>query len=281
MYDGLGFYLCLMQYLKLTFSDVSQEQQEIIIAQLNNQGFLGFEQKESHLLAFADQKEIDANTFRESVVGFSFSEELIPEVNWNEKWERDFEPIILENQVAIRAHFHEAITSVKHEIVITPKMSFGTGHHATTQLMLERMSEIDFNAKKVFDFGTGTGVLAVYAEILGAQKIIANDIDPWSQENSIENVGRNHCKNIEVRIGGIEVVVEEEFDCILANINLNVLRESMTILFQKLRKKNSHLLISGIMKKDKENIIKIIEVYSTDYHVFEKNAWLCLHIFHS
>ena len=281
MYDGLAFYLCMMQYLKLTFSDVSQEQQEIIIARLDEQGFIGFEQKESHLLAFANEIKIDNNAFRQSIDGFSFSEEVIPEVNWNALWEREFAPIILENQVAIRAHFHKPIPNVNHEIVITPKMSFGTGHHATTQLMLERMSTVDFTEKKVFDYGTGTGVLAIYAEMLGAKRIVANDIDPWSQENSIENVERNQCKNIEVLLGGIEVITEVGFDCILANINLNVLRESMAQLFEKMNKEKADLLISGIMTKDQEDISKIIEVYSADYQVFEKGGWLCLHIFHS
>lgn len=265
-----------MDYLKITFSGVETSQQEVLIAQLAQYDIIGFEQKENHLLAYAENKKIDQTELESLLKDFTYSSEIIPEVNWNEQWERDFEPIILEDKVAIRAHFHDSIPNVKHEIIVTPKMSFGTGHHATTQLMLEQMSGMDFLDKRVFDYGTGTGVLSIYAEQLGGTEIIANDIDPWSKENAIENVGRNSCKNISVRLGGIDVVPESDFDIILANINLGVLRTSMEDLFKKLKQSAGTLIVSGVLDQNKEYIIKIIKVYTNNYKVFIKDKWLCI-----
>ncbi len=130
-----------------------------------------------------------------SSLQLSFSKTIIEETNWNQVWESNFDPVIVDDFVAVRAHFHEPIKNVQHEIVITPKMSFGTGHHATTYMMMQQMRELDFAGKNVFDFGTGTGVLAILAEKLGAQKVIAIDNDDWSIENADENVKRNNCTN--------------------------------------------------------------------------------------
>ena len=267
-----------MDYLKLTFSEVDQAVQEMIIAKLSEFDFIGFEQKEKHLLAFAEESTIADQDYKQSISDYNYSSEVIPEVNWNEKWERDFEPIIIEDQVAIRAHFHKPIAAVKHEIIVTPKMSFGTGHHATTQLMLEQMGRVSFKDKKVFDYGTGTGVLAIYAEMLGAERVLANDIDPWSEENAKENAQRNDCSKMDIRLGGLEVIEEEGFDCILANINLNVLKASMEGLFQKLVKGGQGLIISGVLIDNKIDILNSIELYSADYQVFEKDKWLCIHV---
>ncbi len=267
-----------MDYLKLTFTNVDKETQELIIAKLSEFDFIGFEQKETHLLAYAENHQISSQVYEEILQDFSFSSEVLPEVNWNERWERDFDPIIIEDKVVIRAHFHKPMPLVTHEIIVTPKMSFGTGHHATTQLMLEQMSTLNYKGKKVLDYGTGTGVLAIYAELLGANYVLANDIDPWSEENAKENLERNHCKKVEVRLGGIEVIFEDTFDCILANINLNVLRESMHTLFSKLKKDGSSLIISGVLQENKEDIINEIKPYSVDYQVFDKNTWLCIHV---
>lgn len=265
-----------MDYLKITIANVSQNMQEVLIAKLSNFDFIGFEQKETHLLAYAENELVEEIDYSNAIGAHEFNAEIIPEVNWNEKWERDFEPIIIENQVAIRAHFHNSIATVKHEIIVTPKMSFGTGHHATTQLMLEQMNELKLKGKRVFDYGTGTGVLSIYAEMLGSQKIIANDIDPWSEENAKENALRNNCTKIDIRLGGIEVISEGSFDCILANINLNVLRDSMDDLFSKLKKGGNGLLLSGVLQKNRQDIIDIVMPYSTDYQVYEKDKWLCV-----
>ena len=128
-----------------------------------------------------------------------FSETTIEETNWNQVWESSFEPVVVDDFVAVRADFHEPIKGIKHEIVITPKMSFGTGHHATTYMMLEQMGKLDFKDKRVLDFGTGTGVLAILAEKMGAKKIIAIDNDEWSIENANENIKRNNCVAVELK----------------------------------------------------------------------------------
>lgn len=265
-----------MDYLKITFSAVDTNQQEVLIALLSGYEVIGFEQKENFLLAYTDTQKLNLEELDDILNDYSFSSEIIPEVNWNEKWERDFDPIILEDKVAIRAHFHNPIPSVKNEIIVTPKMSFGTGHHATTQLMLAQMSKLHFANKRVFDYGTGTGVLSIYAEQLGANSIIANDIDPWSEENAKENVNRNSCKCIDVRLGGLEVVSEQDFDIILANINLGVLRSSMQDLFNKMKQSAATIIVSGVLEQNREDIIEIIKVYTNNYEVFTKDKWLCI-----
>lgn len=267
-----------MDYLKLTISDVDEQTQEVLIAKLSELAFMGFEQKEQHLLAYAANEKVRAADFEQILGNHKVISEVLPDVNWNEKWERDFEPIIIENKVAIRAHFHEPIDSTEHEIIVTPKMSFGTGHHATTQLMMEQMSNLDLSTKRVFDYGTGTGVLSIYAEKLGAAQIIANDIDPWSKENAEENAQRNDCQKIDVRLGGLDVAAESGFDCILANINLNVLRESMDLLFKKLKKGSQGLVLSGVLQQNETDIINIVNSYSADYQVFKKDKWLCISV---
>ncbi len=268
-----------MEFFKVTFLNVDEPAQEIIIARLSEGNeWYGFEQKEDSLLAYGDVEQVDVHYFN-WFEDYEYVTEVLEEINWNEKWERDFEPIILGDLVAVRADFHKPIPAVKNEIIVTPKMSFGTGHHATTQLMLEQMSKIDLTNKTVFDYGTGTGVLSIYAEQLGAAKIIANDIDPWSFENAQENVVRNNCERIEILLGEIGVIKENSFDCILANINLNVLRDSMEILIQKLRPQG-HMLISGIMKQNQSDILDILSLYHVDNELFAKGEWLCLHIHH-
>src|SRR5205809_7074705 len=143
---------------------------------------------------------------------------MIAEQNWNSIWEENFQPVIIQNAVAIRAHFHQPITTVQHEIIITPKMSFGTGHHATTYLMLEQMTSIDFAGKSVLDYGTGTGVLSIYAEKLGAAAITAIDNDEWSINNAAENIQQNNCKKINLALGN-KPPAKHIYQVELANIN--------------------------------------------------------------
>ena len=164
-------------YLQLQVNDIHAEQAEILIAQLSEVGFSGFEETADSLSAF-----INEAAFVEPVVAaifeslkLEYAKTIIAETNWNESWEKNFDPVIVGDFAAVRAHFHAAIETVQHEIVITPKMSFGTGHHATTFMMMQRMKEVNFKNKTIFDFGTGTGILAILAEKLGAAKILAID----------------------------------------------------------------------------------------------------------
>ncbi|MFZ4057503.1 MAG: 50S ribosomal protein L11 methyltransferase, partial [Ferruginibacter sp.] len=194
----------MMNYYEFDFDGVDQELNDQLIALLSNQGFEGFEEEEGTLLAFIAIDKFDENLFHETIAHFpqlSYTQTEIEQVNWNQQWEQGFQPVQVGSFAAVRAHFHAAIPEVKYDIVITPKMSFGTGHHPTTYLMMQQMESIDFKNKSVFDFGTGTGVLAILAEKLGAASVLAIDNDEWSINNSKENVAMNHCSAITLALG--------------------------------------------------------------------------------
>jgi len=270
-----------MDYLKITFTDLQPEQKEILIAQLADAGYEGFEEKDDSLEAFINNKNFDSFILNEISFKYQtpYTSEKIAETNWNQIWESNFEPVIVEDHVAIRADFHQPIANTKFEIVITPKMSFGTGHHATTYMMIELMKEIDLTGKSVLDFGTGTGILAILAEKSGAKKIDAIDNDDWSIANAEENFAKNNCKKIVLRKAS-DALSEMKFDVILANINKNVILENFVLLCDQLNK-NSKILFSGLLQEDKDEILSI----ATDLRLkLEKelirNNWIALQ-FHS
>ncbi|HEU4861999.1 MAG TPA: 50S ribosomal protein L11 methyltransferase, partial [Chitinophagaceae bacterium] len=187
-----------MDHIKITFADLQPEQKEILIAQLADAGYEGFEETDTTLDAFIGELRFDNSLLNEIAFKYqtSYTSEKIAETNWNQIWESNFQPVVVDEYVAIRADFHQPISTTKFEIVITPKMSFGTGHHATTYMMMQQMRENDFANKNVFDFGTGTGVLSILAEKLGAKKVLAIDNDSWSIDNADENIQRNNCTKI-------------------------------------------------------------------------------------
>jgi ribosomal protein L11 methyltransferase len=188
---------------------------------------------------------------------FTFNITSIPEQNWNAVWESNFEPVVVDDFCAVRADFHQPIKNVQHEIIITPKMSFGTGHHATTYMMIEQMSNIDFTKKRVFDFGTGTGILAILAQKLGAASITASDNDEWSIENAEENFQKNDVHSIILYRSS--AIPKDSFDIILANINRNVLSEYASALVNILSP-NGVLLVSGILKEDEKIIVAAFNI---------------------
>nr|HPH32305.1 50S ribosomal protein L11 methyltransferase [Chitinophagaceae bacterium] len=179
----------MANYIEITFPVTDTELQQVLIAQLSEEGYEGFEENDSSLKAFIPEagyeKEKVQNIADAHLVTFSAT--LIESQNWNAVWESNFDPVVVDDFVAVRAGFHEPVAEVELEIVITPKMSFGTGHHATTYMMMRQMRQLDFTGKKVFDFGTGTGVLAILAEKRGAADVYAIDYDDWSIENATEN----------------------------------------------------------------------------------------------
>jgi ribosomal protein L11 methyltransferase len=186
----------------------------------------------------------------------SVQEGLLPKVNWNEEWEKHYEPIIVENKVYVRATFHPPQPGFEHEIIINPKMSFGTGHHATTYLMLQLQLELDHKRKKVMDAGSGTGILAIMAGKLGAAEILAFDIDAWSVENGNENFQLNRFEDITMHTGTIrEIKPGALFDIILANINKNVLLDEMEVYGSCLAD-NGYLLLSGFYETDIPDLSK-------------------------
>lgn len=242
----------MSDYIKIEFQNISTDQSDILIALLNEQGFEGYEETDNNLKAFIKEKGFDKQSLKEIADSFqlNFTETIIEETNWNQLWESNFDPVIVDDFVAIRADFHQLTKNVQFEILITPKMSFGTGHHATTYMMMQQMKEIDFCNKTVFDFGTGTALLAILAEKLGAKKVLAIDNDKWSIENATENVERNNCQSIELRLSD-SADMNGEFDIILANINRNIILDNLSFLCSQLSKKGE-LLLSGLLAEDEQ-----------------------------
>jgi ribosomal protein L11 methyltransferase len=188
----------------------------------------------------------------EALKAYDTITQTIPHQNWNEVWESNFQPVVVENFCAVRAPFHEPVQDVVHEMVIMPKMSFGTGHHATTWMMMAQMQHIDFAGKKVFDFGTGTGILAILAEKLGAERVVAIDNDEWSIENGKENAERNGCSKIGLYFASS--VPDQQFDIVLANINRNVILMHLQYLVPAIIPQGL-ILFSGLLADDEEDIV--------------------------
>jgi ribosomal protein L11 methyltransferase len=267
----------MSQYIQIEFQNITTEQSSILIAQLSEMAFEGFEETETGLKAFIPVKDYDENAVKE-IAGqqkITFTKTIIEETNWNEVWESNFDPVIVDDFVAIRADFHEPVKGVEHEIIVTPKMSFGTGHHATTYMMIQQMRQIDFAGKTVFDFGTGTGILAILAEKLGAKKIVAVDNDDWSIENAGENIQQNNCTSIDLKKVSTPAF-DHSFDIILANINKNVILENFHLLVNQLAK-GGVLLLSGLLKEDENDIFRKSIEYSLQLvQTTVRDNWLCL-----
>lgn len=242
-------------YIKIKINSTDEREHEMLIALLSEEGYDGFEETETDLQAFIPEEEFTEEKLKGILLSFSkqYEKEIIAPKNWNAEWESNYEPVIVDDFVAIRAHFHQPVSTVQHEIVITPKMSFGTGHHATTWQMMKLMQGIDFTNQTVFDFGCGTGVLAILAEKLGATSILAVDYDDWCIENSIENVEKNHCKHITVEKGEAPPT-DKIFNIILANINRHILLENMQAMADALTLKG-YLLMSGFYAAENQLLI--------------------------
>jgi ribosomal protein L11 methyltransferase len=242
-------------YIEIKIENISEEQSEILIAQLNEIDFNGFEEGENFLTAFIEKENFDEDALQQIISAhqLSYQKNFIQQKNWNEEWEKNFDPVIVDDFVAIRAEFHRPIKNVEHEIIITPKMSFGTGHHATTYMMIQQMHNIDFKNTTVFDFGMGTGILAILAERLGAKNIVAIDNDEWSINNAKENIERNNCKCIQLFLSAT-LGSNEKFDIVLANINKNVILNNFENL-KNLLSQNGQLLISGLLIEDEADIL--------------------------
>jgi len=267
----------MRNYIHIRFQPVSKEQQEILIAQLAELGYEGFEEGVNNMSAYVPEDQYNEQDIKDLTAGtdISFTKETIAPRNWNEEWEQNFQPVIIDSFCAVRAHFHAPVPGVQHEIIITPKMSFGTGHHATTFLMIQSMQPLSFAGKKILDFGTGTGVLAILAEKLGAASITAIDNDEWSILNAGENISLNHCSKINVEAAD-RLYMGDRFDIILANINKHVLLNSMAGIKQHLTH-DGVVLMSGLLTGDKSDIEKAAQQENLSvFEAKEKDNWLCL-----
>lgn len=267
-----------MQYIKVTFDIAGQEASDILTALLADAGYDGFEESGNTLLAYIEEPKFDPqelNTIAGIVVA-GYETEVIPAQNWNALWESNFAPVVIADFCTIRAHFHEIQISTPYEILITPKMSFGTGHHATTQLVMLLMKDTNFEGRSVLDFGTGTGVLAILAEKLGAAKITAIDNDDWCVENATENAERNNCSRIIVKNGSLEDVNTGTIDIILANINRNILLQYMQMLYEVLSI-NGTIIMSGLLNDDKEAILDAASGAGFTFKaISEQNNWIAM-----
>jgi len=268
-----------MQHRKVTFTIKDTAEGEMLMALLADAGYEGFEEKENELLAYIDDEQYSEQELRQRLPHemATFTTELVPAQNWNALWESNFEPVIVQGFCTIRAHFHNLEITTPYVINITPKMSFGTGHHATTQQVMLLMKDILFKELSVLDFGTGTGVLAILAELLGARHVLAIDNDEWSVENARENVQQNNCNNIAVEQGSLEdVPAGDSYDIILANINRNILLQYMDILYTQL-KKGGTILMSGLLVEDKEMMVAAAASAGFTYqNGTELNNWIAL-----
>ena len=244
-------------HIQITFHSLQPEQQEWAIAHLAEAGYDGFEEKELELVAFIPEEKFDPVVLKELAYKyqFRFTQSRVEEQNWNEVWESNFHPVIIDDFAGIRADFHQPLEGVAHEIVITPKMSFGTGHHATTAMMIRQLRDLELAEKTVFDFGCGTGILSILAEKLGAARVVAVDNDNWSIENTKENLGKNGCRHVEVRFAD-SIGEREVYDIILANINKNVITAQLASMAARLRE-NGVLILSGLLKEDAGEIDEI------------------------
>ncbi len=267
-----------MNYSKFEFVIENIEQQERLVALLADRGFEGFEEDENSLSAFIPDDKFNQTEFSGVIEMFdavSYVQTTIENINWNQKWEEDFKPVLVENFVGIRAWFHQPVKNVAHEIIITPKMSFGTGHHATTYLMIKQMESIIFTGKSVLDFGTGTGVLAILASKLGAEKVFAIDYDEWSITNAIENVEQNACSNIIIDQMDI-VPVDDKFDIILANINLNVILDNLSSI-KEASVTSATILLSGILKENESVLFEAIQKVGLVYlTTIQRGDWIVI-----
>lgn len=265
-----------MNYLEIEFDIENFAQQDVLVALLAAEKFEGFQEENQKLKAFISENEWDEEGLKKilQIIPASYRQRILPPENWNAAWESSFDPLVINDQVAIRAAFHHSIASATYEIIVTPKMSFGTGHHATTYMMIEQMLQLDFINKKVFDFGTGTGVLAILAEKIGAAKIIAVDNDDWSIENSRENAVVNNCTRIVIRKeDGISL--SENYDVILANINLPIILKYLPDIAAAITEKGV-ILLSGFLQNDETQLDAALKLNLLQKIAkFKRGEWLC------
>lgn len=268
---------CMTNYIQLLIPVSNEQLSDIVAAELSELGFQGFEQDDSLLKAFIPETDFEAYSL--SVLfnryNLAYSKSIIKSENWNALWEKNFEPVAVNDFCLIRADFHSSSTCFKHEIIITPKMSFGTGHHATTYMMAEQMQPIDFEGKAVADFGTGTGILAILSEKLGSKYVWAIDNDEWSIENAGENIKKNNCKFI--HLSKLDTfATNKKFDIILANINKNVIFENLLALVSGLNAKGK-LLLSGLLKEDEIEILRACQHHKLKHvNTVERHNWISI-----
>ena len=295
------------EYIQIAFNFNSQDQFELLVAQLANLGFDGFNEEEAatginngvgmssilgattglgagagHCKTYILSTNFEAQELEKELDTIfnqhrlTYSKSIVKEENWNAIWESNFEPVRVDDFVGIRAHFHPSFhPAVQYEIMITPKMSFGTGHHATTFSVIQLMQSINFKEKSVYDFGTGTGILAILAYKLGAASVLAVDNDDWCIENATENIQNNHAKGILVKKVA-SALQNEQFDIILANVNRHIIEANMEELTNT-AKTDSILVLSGLLIEDQDEILNLAMLKNWNFiRAKPLNGWVSL-----
>lgn len=243
-----------MNYFEFNCKTTSAEQSEIVIVQLAELGFESFADSENGFKGYIQEslytKEVETQIVElQKVLPFECTFELIGDENWNREWEKNFSPINVDNKCYVRASFHEPVKEIPFDIVINPKMSFGTGHHETTCLMISQLLKTEVKGRAVCDMGCGTSILAILASKMQADHVLAVDTDDWAVENSQENIDTNKVKGIVVKKGGAQLLAGQTFHVILANINRNILLADMDKYVQSLEKQGV-LVMSGFFDVD-------------------------------
>ena len=268
-----------MDYHQFTFTT---NEPELLLAFIQDLPFDSFELEEKILQAYIPAKD-DTEEMRKNLdnlkerVDFNYRQSVIPYQNWNTVWESNFSPIRVGDFCGIRTDFHPPFDPpVTHEIQIQPKMAFGTGHHATTWMVIDQMAKLDFKDKKVLDYGCGTGILAILAEKMGATALDAVDIEPPAIENTLEHITLNNCTRITTYEGTLDQLAQNRYQIILANINRNVILKSLPTLYNQLEK-GGYLLISGFIQQDTDLLQNTTQQQGfTLQEIQTRENWICM-----
>jgi len=272
-----------MRYIELNIEFFELEPwREIIVTVLAENGAESFVDTKTGCLAYFPEdiypgiSTVERINYSEHIK--SITEKVIEDQNWNASWEKNFEPVFVGNELAILAPFHSQNSKHLHKVIIQPQMSFGTGHHQTTWLMSERLLSLQVSGKLVLDMGTGTGVLAILAEKLGASSVFAPDIEEWAYNNALDNCKLNNCKNVQIAHGGAELLANKKFDILIANINKNILIQQFNS-YAEVANKGAILLLSGFFNTDIDEIKLEAEKYG---FIFEnsycKDEWALMEL---
>ena len=252
-----------MEYIEVDIEiEKSEVFSDIVVARLNEIEFETFLENDNGVRCYIqaklfDKKKLDIELHKiKQYTKLNFNINHVAQKNWNEEWEKNFKPVHINSHCLIRSEFHNNSGNFKDEIIITPKMSFGTGHHETTFLMINELYNLDLNDKSILDMGSGTGVLSIVASKNGAKQVVGIDIDEWAFQNSIDNAKLNNTENISFLHGDIKLIENQDFDIILANINRNIIEKDIEEYYNLLSDKGD-LLISGFLVEDVDFIINL------------------------
>lgn len=256
-----------MTHIQINIPLANNISADLLVYLLEEISYSGFEEddEQNQLKAYIEEDKFNEQDLQQLLFEhkLSYTKQTIEPQNWNALWESNFESILIDDVIGIRANFHPPFKQVKHEIIITPKMSFGTGHHATTYMVLQLMQQLNFSNKSVYDFGTGTGILAIHASQLGASEVWATDNDDWCIENATENLDQNNISNVTIQ--KVETAFTNKvFDIVLANVNLNIIQDNVSYLANATTSKG-YLIVSGIMQQDEDTVTSLFKNYGFSF----------------